>query len=82
MPIVTEQDLNEVQKKEQLPAKPTVAGKVKAEIQKSQVNNLVLVAAVATLSQYANIDLAHLLAAYLIVRGLPAIAVNLSTKAR
>lgn len=80
MPIVKEEDLDNEQKEKQLPKRPSRGEQLKAEIQKGQVNPFISILAISALTQYAGIDLAHLLGAYLIIKGLPALAVNLKTR--
>jgi len=79
MATVTIEDLTKEEVKKQT---KDVGVRDQAKMQISQASLYIPILAIAAITQYAQVDLAHLLGAYLIVRGLPALAINLVTRTK
>ncbi len=83
MPRVTIEDLTETQKTEQVPGykKESAKTRILAETKKGQAYYPVLtVLMIAFVSQTLGIDLAHLVGAYLVVRGIPPLYLSLKNR--
>jgi len=78
MATVTIEDLNEEQKKVQTRKE---SGPIKKAIIESQAySSTGLILLVAFISQYLGVDLAHLLGAWLLFKGIPPVTVNFKAR--